>query len=138
MAAVVGSRVPLHSTALGKAIVAFLPRSRINKLLKHYKFRRFTPHTLTSRRRFTEDLLSIQERGYSLDAEENELGASCIGIPILNDAGLAIGAVSVSGPSPRIQKQQKQIITALKKTSASISKSLNVGIPESKSEGVPE
>jgi len=129
MTAVVGSRVPWHSTALGKSIAAFLPRNRVNALLKRYKFRRYTPHTIASRRKFMAALLKVQEMGYSLDEEETELGAYCIAVPILNGDGVAIGAISASGPSPRILKQQKQIILALKKASAAISKSLDLNMP---------
>jgi IclR family acetate operon transcriptional repressor len=52
-------------------------------------------------------------RGYATDPEENEPGVACIGAPILNEAGVSIGALSISGPSTRIQKQEREIGSTL-------------------------
>lgn len=124
MTAAIGSWVPWHSTALGKSIAAFLPRSKVKALLKHHSFERFTPYTITSRRGFMQALRKARETGYSLDEEETELGALCIGVPILNGDGIAIGAISVSGPRARIRRQRKAVVVALWKVSAAILKSL--------------
>ncbi len=125
MADTVGSRVPLHSTALGKAIGAFLPKEDLQAMLNHHKFARFTSRTITHRRQFLKTLAQARDRGYGLDSEENERGASCVAVPILNRHQRAVAAISVSGPTPRIRAKQRQIVQALKKVSASISNSLN-------------
>ncbi len=125
MADTVGSRVPLHSTALGKAIAASLPEEDLRAMLARNRFTRFTPRTITSRRHYLKTLTEVRARGHSFDKEENERGASCVAVPILNSNQRAVAAISVSGPTPRIRAKQRQIVQALKKVSASISSSLN-------------
>jgi DNA-binding IclR family transcriptional regulator len=55
----------------------------------------------------------VRRRGYATDHEENEPGVACIGAPVLNEAGVSVAAMSVSGPSMRILKQEREIGNAL-------------------------
>jgi IclR family KDG regulon transcriptional repressor len=127
MADTVGSRVPWHSTALGKSIAAFLPEERVKTVLKHSPMKRLTPHTITTLREYLKVLAKVRSQGYSLDIEESELGATCVGSPIFDSDNDVIGALSLSGPSPRIQEKQTRIANALKVVSAAISRSLSTG-----------
>jgi DNA-binding IclR family transcriptional regulator len=123
----VGSRIPWHSTALGKSIAAFLPEERVKKVLKHSPMRRLTPHTITSLREYLKVLAKVRNRGYSLDLEESELGATCVASPIFDVDNDVIGALSLSGPSPRIQEKQNKIASSLKVISAAMSRALSNG-----------
>lgn len=98
----IGSRSPVHSTSLGKAILAFAAPDIDTETLVPPKLEPITPKTITTRERFMDELQSVRERGWSLDDEENEPGARCVGAPILNSAGYAIAAISVAGPVTRI------------------------------------
>jgi IclR family acetate operon transcriptional repressor len=102
MAAHVGARDALHSTALGKAILSALPTSEARHLLGSYRRLPATPRTIVSLEALMDDLGATAGRGYSIDDEENEVGARCVGVPIRDLSGRAIGALSVSGPSTRI------------------------------------
>lgn len=102
MAAHVGARDALHSTALGKAILSALPSAEARELLDSYQRLRATPRTMVGIDAVMADLARTAERGYSIDDEENEVGARCVGAPIRDLSGRAIGAMSVSGPSTRI------------------------------------
>ncbi len=82
-----GSRAPVHSTALGKAIAAFLPPQRLRAMLDGYKFMRLTPSTTPNREAFIRSLARVRRRGYSLDREETTVGASCVATPILDASG---------------------------------------------------
>jgi IclR family acetate operon transcriptional repressor len=74
MEASLGARDPLHSTSLGKAILAALPReARLDGLPRRLIVR--TPKTLASRRALDLDLEEAARRGFALDLEENERGA---------------------------------------------------------------
>ena len=110
MAAHVGARDALHSTALGKAILSALPPAEARQLLGSYKRLPATPKTIVALEALMSDLVETAERGYSIDNEENEAGARCIGVPIRDLSGRAIGALSVSGPSTRISDE---VIVAL-------------------------
>ena len=100
-----GRRGPLHSTALGKAIFSFLPESERQKLILTYDFYPVTPFTITDREIFVKELEDINQRGYSVDEQENELWGRCVGAPILNRFGYPIAAISISVPIQRFPKE---------------------------------
>ena len=95
----IGKRDPLHSTALGKAILLTLGSSEMERSVPRRMLAR-TPHTITNRERFLDDLVRSAERNYALDMEENEIGARCVAAAICPPgSGAAIAAISISGPS---------------------------------------
>lgn len=102
MAATVGAHNPLHSTALGKAILSALPSSEARELLTSYRRVAATPKTIVGLEALMDDLAVAAERGYAIDDEENEVGARCVGVPIRDFSGRAVGAISISGPVARI------------------------------------
>lgn len=125
MSDTVGSRVPWHSTALGKSIAAFLPEDRVKNLLKQSSMKRLTPHTITGLREYMEILSTVRVQGYSQDMEESELGATCVAAPIFGAEGAIVGALSISGPTPRIRDKQSKIIHSLRSVATTISRTLS-------------
>jgi IclR family acetate operon transcriptional repressor len=93
----VGQRGQLHCTAMGKAMLAFLPEAELNQILSSVDFQPMTPNTITSRVRFLEQVDLIRQQGYALDDEENEVGIRCIGAPVFDYACHVAGALSISG-----------------------------------------
>ncbi len=93
----VGRPVPLHSTALGKVLLAFgaakLPAGRLE---------RCTSTTITSRAALETELALVRRRGYALTDSELEPGLVAVSAPIHNNAGTTLAAVSVSGPATRM------------------------------------
>lgn len=102
----VGMRRPVYSTALGKALSAFLPEDELQRLLSSIDFQLFTPHTIGSVGQFRKELRLIRRQGFAVDNEEAVLGARCVACPILNARQEAIGAVSVAGPATRISRDE--------------------------------
>lgn len=102
MSANVGDEVPAHSTAIGKAILARLPKGERAALLGPEPYPAFTRHTFTRRRQLDLDLDRTLARGYAVDDEESEVGAACLSAPILGSDGHPVGAISVSGLAARI------------------------------------
>lgn len=98
----VGTRWPLHSTSLGKAILSAIPVAEAQGLVTRNDLKRYTPRTSTSWTKLRAELVVIRERGYALDLEENETGVRCAAAPFVDPLRGAIAAVSVSGPSFRI------------------------------------
>lgn len=105
MASYVGNRNHLHSTAIGKAILAFLPAHQQQEVLSGYSLPRFTSHTITEPDALRDELSLARRQGYAVDNEENEVGARCIGVPILDSQGLPLAGLSVSGPRSRIDEE---------------------------------
>lgn len=98
----VGGRKPLYCTAVGKAILAFLPPDELERKLDKMKLVKFTDNTITGKEDLKKALNEIRKRGYAEDNEEMEIGLHCIAAPILNQYSYPIGAISVSGPISRM------------------------------------
>ena len=94
----IGNRDPLHSTALGKAILQTLGTSEIERAVPRRLVAR-TPHTITDREHLLDDIARSAARKYALDLEENEVGARCVAAAITEPSGRgAMAAISISGP----------------------------------------
>lgn len=103
-AARVGHRNPLHSTGIGKAILANLPQEDVEKLLA-YPLERRTPNTITDAAALHRELEVTRARGYAVDDVENEDGVRCIAAPVRDHTGSVVAAMSVSAPAYRFSLQ---------------------------------
>lgn len=125
MSSRVGGRELPHATALGKALLAFLPEEEVNEIIQTTGLPRRTPRTICTPSRFKEELEAIRQRGYAVDHEENEEGALCVGVPIFDHLHRPIAAISISGPAIRILTDQiEHIGSALVEVSSQISNRL--------------
>lgn len=98
----VGQRPPLHCTATGKAVLAFLDDDERSGLLHDGAFE---PHTLRTHRdgaALARDLEETRRRGYAVDDEELNIGVRCVAAPVFGFEGDVIGCIGVSGPVSRI------------------------------------
>jgi len=123
MAAKVGSRSPVHSTALGKAIAAYLLADEVDALISR-GLPPLTPRTVTSPAAWKRELSRTKARGYAVDNGETELDASCLGAPIFVAGGQVIAAISLSGPASRVRAMQVAAARSLVERCASISRAL--------------
>lgn len=98
----VGASMPMHSTALGKAVLAFLPAAAVDAILAQHGLPRRTPRTIVSRSTLERELARVRRRGYAIDDIENEEGVRCVGAPVFDQQGLPAAAVSISAPASRI------------------------------------
>jgi DNA-binding IclR family transcriptional regulator len=100
-----GLRRPLHATGFGKAILAYLPATRVDEIIARHGLTTETPATITGRERLDEQLNEIRDRGFAVDDEELISGLQCVGTPILSANETVLGAVSVSQPISRADQQ---------------------------------
>ena len=96
MASRVGTRLRLHCTAIGKAILAGLPADEADQLLAQAGMEARTANTITTLPQMHRELERVRERGYAIDDEENEASTRCVGAAVLDHRGRVIGAISVS------------------------------------------
>ena len=96
-----GKEVDLHTTAMGKAILAEMDRERRDEVIAEHGLEPVTPKTITGRETLENDLDRIRERGYAIDNEERLEGIRCVAAAITTDERVA-GAVSVSAPKRRM------------------------------------
>lgn len=118
----VGYRIHLHYIAIGKAILAFLPRRRVEEIIDTHGLPRATKNTITDTAELFEELELIRERGYATEREERTEGLSCIGAPIrVNDR--LLGAISVSAPTRRLGIEQfdEEIVGQVESTANELS-----------------
>jgi DNA-binding IclR family transcriptional regulator len=103
-----GYHVNLHTTALGKAIMAYLPQERVEEIIEWHGLSPSTANSITDRETLFEELDRIQERGIAFDREERLPGVCCAAAPILvqGDDNQVVGAISVSGPKSRMSGQR--------------------------------
>ena len=99
----IGTRWPLHSTSLGKAILSALPPDECEKLIRRRGMARLTGQTLSSWRQLSHELDAIRSRGYATDLEENEPGVRCVAAPVVDGLRGSVAAISVSGPRIRLE-----------------------------------
>jgi len=97
----VGARQYLHCIALGKAMLAYMDRDRVEEIVETHGLEKQTENTITDREELFAALETIRERGYAVDDEEFIEGLRCIAAPVKTTDGV-LGAVSVSGPSSRM------------------------------------
>lgn len=102
----IGSRVPLHCTAIGKLFLAFLPARQRRDLMAGLDLRPMTASTLTDAQALQAELAAIRERGLSLDAEEYIVGVVCVAAPVFNSAGGICAGIAVQAPSARMSVEQ--------------------------------
>ncbi len=107
-----GSRVRLHTSAPGKALLAFLPESEQTEILGRLKLARFNARTITRKSELKKALKSIHKKGYAVDCAEQLEGVHCIGAPVLNQHGYPIAAIWITGPSERVQASSFETLGA--------------------------
>ena len=115
---VLGRILSPHCSSLAKAITAFQPPHRIERITQLYNLVRFTEHTIVDRLTLLAEYEKIRAAGWAIDNEESVLGICCYGAPLLDAQGFAVAAVSVSSPKGRITpEREREIIQELRKTS---------------------
>ncbi|MEY7850078.1 IclR family transcriptional regulator [Natrarchaeobius sp. A-rgal3] len=102
----IGDRVPIHCTALGKAILAFLPEQRREEIIDHHGLTPVNHNTITDRAELEEELEIVRERRIAYDDEERLSGLRSIAAPILDGTDSVIGSISVAGPTHRMKSER--------------------------------
>lgn len=119
-----GSRLPSYCSATGKALLAFLPPSDLDRLLDRMDLIQRGPRTLTSKAALLTDLGQVRRTGIAINDEELDNALRSIAVPIRSRAGEVIAAVNVSIPwsptamsaligqiSPALQATARQIMS---------------------------
>lgn len=101
-----GKELDVHATAMGKAMLAKMPKEEVESIIDRHGIPQHTENTITSRDCLFEELETIRSRGYAEDREERVNGLQCIGAAICrNDQPMA--AISISGPTKQWNGEHK-------------------------------
>ena len=124
--AAVGEIVPLHSTALGKAILSELPAETARKMAGAEPYAQPTENAPATWEELLAHLALTRERGYGIDNQETDPGATCIAAAITDATGYPLGGLSVSGATSRISADRvSEIAGTLITLCAELSEELN-------------
>jgi DNA-binding IclR family transcriptional regulator len=115
-----GMRLPAHATALGKALIAYLPDSQREKCL-YSPLEQMTPLTLTQASLFETQLEEIRDRGYATEEQEAVMGFCCVAAPVFDGNGEAVAAVSASIPLHKWELKKEMARDGLMKLAARLS-----------------
>ncbi|MBI3507943.1 MAG: IclR family transcriptional regulator [Proteobacteria bacterium] len=102
----IGSRAPVYSTAMGHAIIAFLPEATQVDILESAPRPKRTDSTVTDLGRLLKRLRATKKHGYAVSNQENVSGLCVIAAPILDLDGAPLAAVSVAAPTMRITPEE--------------------------------
>lgn len=109
-----GTRACYHSTACGRALLAWQPESLRRTIFELGPLAAATPHTITDIGELETALEESRQRGWAIEIEENEVGSACVAAPILGSDGTAVAAVSIAGPvarfNPDIARQYGELL----------------------------
>jgi DNA-binding IclR family transcriptional regulator len=126
----IGRRIPIHSSAIGKSLVAFKNKEELRKLLQGYIYNLQTSNTITNEEDFLVELEQVSHRGYAVDNQENEPGVRCVAVPVHDHKGQVIAAVSISTLINQVDDAELLLFTEmLKKEADEMSHKMGYGIP---------
>jgi len=124
----VGSVLPLHATALGKASIAYLEQEAIEELLAA-GLPRLTGHTLTGQAAVRRELEFVRARGFAREREEAILGEGGIAAAIFSRSGEPVGAIGIAGPRARVLRGGREPALAEHVIEAARGVSRDLGAP---------
>jgi IclR family transcriptional regulator, acetate operon repressor len=113
-----GTKGRMHSSGIGKALLAWYPEDRVQAILARKGLEKFTSLTITSEGSLLRDLAHTRERGFAIDDQERAEGMRCIAAPIFNAHGEPVAGLSVSGPAFRVGLSEANRIGALVRAAA--------------------
>ncbi|WP_116998966.1 IclR family transcriptional regulator [Desertimonas flava] len=117
LAASRGDRDPIHTTALGKAIVAHLPEEQVRGILERTGMPARTENSIVSVEDYLTELAKVRRLGYALDNGENEIDGRCLAVPI-PQTRLPV-AISLSAPAGRFPLRDVEHVAAVLQAAAS-------------------
>ncbi|WP_349294721.1 IclR family transcriptional regulator C-terminal domain-containing protein (plasmid) [Thioclava sp. 'Guangxiensis'] len=120
-----GMRNPLHSTSLGKALLAFRDPQEIAERLAQMQFEPCAPNTIATPETLLEQLAAVREQGIAEEIEESEAGVRCMAVPLRNHLGKSVGAISIAFPLFRFDPARREdYIAMLRDAGADVSRAL--------------
>ena len=104
MGSKVGTRAPVHSTAVGKVLLASQPEEEIERIVAR-GLPQSTPNTIVEAKALRRELALVKAQGHAVDDEESEIGLRAIAAPIRSYSGDVVAAISIAGPVHRMTKK---------------------------------
>jgi IclR family transcriptional regulator, KDG regulon repressor len=104
---IIGERLPLNATSLGKIFLAYLGEEKRQAYFKNMKVRKFTDNTLTEISQVRDESQLIRKQGYAIDNQELDIGVWSIAAPVFDSGGQISAAIAIAAPSARITPEKQ-------------------------------
>lgn len=126
MSSRIGGRAPAYCTGLGKVMLAYQDQENVRAYFEARGMKEFTVKTITDVDALIDHLVQIRDQGFSIDDGEHENGVRCVAAPIFDFTGNVVAAISLSGPSERLDPiaQNQKLIEWIREAGAEISKKM--------------
>ncbi|MGE5081483.1 MAG: IclR family transcriptional regulator [Acidobacteriota bacterium] len=98
----IGAAVPLHCTAVGKVMLAYMPPEEQDRIISQIDLKRLTPNSVGNVQELKTELYRVRKNGYACDLEEHELHIRCVAAPIWDHTGSVQSSVSITAPTLRM------------------------------------
>ncbi|MFZ5587968.1 MAG: IclR family transcriptional regulator [Thermodesulfobacteriota bacterium] len=102
----IGSRLPLHCTSMGKALLAFSPPDKAGAIIDRLKFEPLTHRTITNQADYLAELKRVRAKGFAINDEELSVGLRSVAAPVLDAQGWALAALNIAVPTQRYTREQ--------------------------------
>jgi IclR family transcriptional regulator, acetate operon repressor len=121
----VGAQLEAYCSGLGKILLAAKPQDEIERFIQEGALVPLTPYTITSAARLREELHTVRKSGFAIDDRENKIDIRCVAVPVLDNSGRTMAALSASDETGRMdQVRQRRIRHALQEAVAQVGKKL--------------
>ncbi|MBT5266553.1 MAG: helix-turn-helix domain-containing protein [Rhodospirillaceae bacterium] len=101
-----GARVPIVGSAVGKALLARLPRQEVGRVLREIPPSQRTRKTIDAEPRMRNELEQVRKQQFAVDDEEHSAGLRCVAAAVFDQNAEPLGAISISGPTARITNER--------------------------------
>jgi len=119
----IGNRVPIHASAVGKAIAAFEPQILEADIASGLI--RYTPNTLTTTQSIGREFERIRKDGYAVDDAELYPDTRCVAAPVFDAFGRVVASIGSSGPAVRVTRDRVEVMArAVVEEAATLSRAL--------------
>lgn len=125
----IGKREPVYCTALGKVLLASLPKDECARIGESLIFEKLTPNTKMSYDELLLDIDFARQNGFALDNGEHTFGSSCVAVPIRDYTGNVIAAISLSGPGLIQENKVETLFKELQASATSLSERIGYKAP---------
>lgn len=132
---IVGQRMPIACTAMGRAYLSSLPVDEMRRMVNELSLVKYTSRTIVTRKRLLAEVHASMLRGYAIDDQESNEDIVCVGSAVIDVTGRPVGAISISGPAYRTEAIVPQLGEACRMAALSISMSL--GAPQDSDTALP-
>lgn len=120
-----GKRLSLHSSSLGKVLMAWMGETELEATLAYLNFNANTPHTLTTQQALRDELHQVRQHYVAFDHEEDVIGIACIASPIFDYHGSVIAGISVSGTCQQMREMdQTKLADTVREQACAISQAM--------------